>query len=60
MSCCGVDFQSILLHIRYNFQHFEPIEYDNGELRFFHDFEPNDPKVTINLDEVPLISYSIV
>jgi hypothetical protein len=42
MSCCGVDFQSILLHIGYNPRHFEPIEYDNGEPRFFHDFEPND------------------
>jgi len=60
MFCCGVDFQSILLRIGYNSQHFEPIEYDNGELRFFHDFEPNDLKVTVNLDEFPLISDSIV
>jgi hypothetical protein len=44
MFCCGVDFQSILLHIGYNSQQFEPIEYDNGELKFFHDFEPNDYK----------------
>ncbi len=60
MSCFGVDFQSILLHIGYNSPHFEPIKYDNRERRFFHDFEPNDLEVTINLDEFPLISYSIV
>ncbi len=29
-------------------------------LRFFHAFEPNDPKVTINLDEFPLILESTV
>ncbi len=39
-------FQSIPLHIIYNFQHFESIKYDNGVPRFFHAFEPNDPKVT--------------
>jgi hypothetical protein len=39
MSCFGVDFQSILLHIGYNSWHFEPIEYDNGEPKFFHDFD---------------------
>jgi hypothetical protein len=27
MSRCGIDFQSILLYIVYNFQHFEVIEY---------------------------------
>jgi len=26
---CGMDFQSILLHITSNVQHFEPIEYVN-------------------------------
>jgi hypothetical protein len=26
MSQCGMDFQSIPLHITYNFQHVEPIE----------------------------------
>jgi hypothetical protein len=46
MFWCGVGFQSIPLHIVYNFQHFESIEYDNGVPRFFHAFEPNDPKVT--------------
>jgi hypothetical protein len=30
MSQCGMDFQSIPLHIAYNFQHFEPIQYVNG------------------------------
>jgi hypothetical protein len=56
MSRCGIDFQSIPLLITYNSQHFELIEYENGVLRFLHAFEPNDPKVTTNLDEFPLIS----
>jgi len=30
MSQCGMDFQSIPLHIAYNSQHFEPIQYVNG------------------------------
>ncbi len=60
MFWCGVNFQSIPLHITYNFHHFELIDYDNGVLRFFHAFEPNDPKMTINLDEFPLILESIV
>ncbi len=55
-----MDFQSIPLHIAYSSQHYEPIEYDNGVLKKFHAFEPNDPKVTINLDEFPLILESIV
>ncbi len=56
MSQHGVDFQFIPLHITYNFPHFEPIEYDNGVHRFFHAFEPRDPKMTINLDEFPLLT----
>jgi hypothetical protein len=31
---CGMDFQSIPLHIAYNFQHFKPIEYVNGLFLF--------------------------
>ncbi len=27
---CGMDFQSIPLHIIYSFEHFEPIQYVNG------------------------------
>ncbi len=54
-----MDFPSIPLLIAYNSQHFEPIEY-NCVPRFFHTFEPNDPKVMINLDEFPLILESIV
>jgi hypothetical protein len=55
MSRCGMDYQSIPLHITYNFQHFELIDYDNGVSRFFCAFEPNDPKMTTNLDKFPLI-----
>jgi hypothetical protein len=29
---CGMDFQSILLHITYNSQHFEPIQYVKGSI----------------------------
>jgi hypothetical protein len=41
-----MDFQSI--HIAYNFQHFEPIQYGNGLFRSLPTFQVNDPKVTIN------------
>ncbi len=30
ISQCGIDFQFIPLHIIYNSQHFEPIQYVNG------------------------------
>jgi hypothetical protein len=46
-----MDFQSI--HITYNFQHFEPIQYGNGLSRSLPTFQVNDPKVTINLNEFP-------
>jgi hypothetical protein len=48
-----MDFQSIPLHIVYNFQHFEPIEYVNGPSLFSSIFEGNDPKVHIDLDDFP-------
>ncbi len=46
-----MDFQSI--HITYNFQHFEPIQYGNGLSRCLLTFQVNDPKVTINLNDFP-------
>jgi len=55
-----VNFQLILLHTSYIFQHFEPIKYDNGVLGFLYAFETNDPKMTINLDEFSLISKSMM
>jgi hypothetical protein len=51
-----MDFQSIPLHITYNSQHFEPIQYVNG---LFWSL-PIDSKVTINLDGFSFISESVV
>ncbi len=50
---CGMDFQSIPLHIAYNFQHFEPIQYVNGISRSSPTFQINDSKVNIDLDDFP-------
>jgi hypothetical protein len=40
-----MDFQSIALHMIYNFQHFELIEYVNGLFWSLLIFQANDPKV---------------
>jgi hypothetical protein len=39
ISQCEMDFQTILLYIAYNSQHFEPIEYAIGMARFSLTFE---------------------
>jgi hypothetical protein len=49
----GMDFQFIPLHIVYNFQHFEPIEYVNGLSHSSLIFQANDPKLHIDLDDFP-------
>ncbi len=49
----AMDFQSIPLHIAYNSQHFEPIEYVNGLSQSSPIFQANDPKVHIDLDDFP-------
>jgi hypothetical protein len=51
MSQCGMDFQSICLHIVYNSQHFEPIQYVNGLSRSLPIFQVNNPKVSIDLND---------
>jgi hypothetical protein len=48
MSQCGMDFQSIPLHIGYNSQHFELIQYVNGLFSSLPTFHINDPKITID------------
>jgi len=48
-----MDFQSIPLHITYNSQHFEPIQYVNGIYKFLRTFQVNDFKITIDLDDFP-------
>jgi hypothetical protein len=58
MSWCCMDFQSI--HITYNFQHFEPIQYGNGLSRSLPTFQVNDPKVTINLNDFSSFSKLVV
>ncbi len=50
---CGMDFQSIPLHITFSFQHFEPLQYVNGLSRSLLTFQVNNSKVTINLDDFP-------
>jgi hypothetical protein len=45
MSQFRMDFQSIPLHIIYNFQHFEPIQYVNGLLDFCLHFKLIIPKL---------------
>jgi len=60
MSWCGMNFQFISLHITYNFQDFEPIQYVNGLFRCLHTFQVNDFKVTIDLYEFPFLLKSMV
>jgi hypothetical protein len=55
-----MDFQSIPLHIAYNSQHFEPIQYGNGLFRSLPSFHVNDSKATINLDDFPSFSELVV
>jgi hypothetical protein len=56
MSQCEMNFQSIPLHIVYNFQHFELIEYVNCLFWSSPIFQTNDPKVHIGLDDFPSFS----
>jgi hypothetical protein len=60
MSQCRMDFQFIPLHIMYNFQHFELIQYVNGLSRSLPTFQVNDPKITIDLNGFPSLSKSVV
>jgi hypothetical protein len=55
MSQCGMDFQSIPLHITYSFQHFKLIQYVNSLFRSLPTFQINDPKVTIDLNDFQLL-----
>jgi len=57
---CGMDFQSIPLHITYSSQHFEPILYVNGLSRSSLTFQINDPKVTIDSNDFPSLLKSMV
>ncbi len=46
-----MDFQSIPLHISYNSQHFEQIEYVNSLPQSSPIFQVNDPRVHIDFDD---------
>jgi hypothetical protein len=45
MSQCGMDFQSIPLHITYNFQQFEPIQYANGLYIYIYAYSSSTTKI---------------
>jgi len=60
MSQCGMNFQSIPLHITYSFQHFELIQYVNSLFRSLFAFQINDPKITIDLNDFPSFPKSMV
>jgi hypothetical protein len=55
-----MDFQSIPLHIAYRYQHFEPIQYVNGLSNFLPTLQVNDSKITIDLDDFPSLSKSMM
>jgi hypothetical protein len=55
-----MDFQSITLHIAYRYQHFEPIQYVNGLSNFLSTLQVNDSKITIDLDDFPSFSKSMM
>jgi hypothetical protein len=55
-----MDFQSIPLHITYNSQHFEPIQYVNDIYKFLPTFQANDFKVAIDLNDFPTFSESMM
>jgi hypothetical protein len=55
-----MDFQSIPLHIVYNFQHFEPMQYVNGLFRSSPIFQVHDSKVSIDLDDFPSLSKLVM
>jgi hypothetical protein len=60
MSQCAMNFQSIPLHIMYSSQHFELIQYVNSLSRSLLAFQINDPKNTIDLNDFPSFSKSMV
>jgi hypothetical protein len=55
-----MNFQSIPLHITYNFQHFEPIQYVNGLSKYLPTFQVNGFKVTVDLNDFPSLSELVM
>ncbi len=60
MSWCDMDFQSISLHITYNFQHFELIQHVNGLSRSLPTFQVNDSKVTMDWNDFSSLSRLVM
>jgi hypothetical protein len=57
---CGMEFQFISLHIVYNFQHSEPIEYFNDLFRSLPTFQINNCKVHIDLDDFSISFKNLI
>jgi hypothetical protein len=55
-----MNFESIPLHIVYNSQHFEPIQYVNGLSRSLPTFQVNHSKVIIDLNDFPFFLELVV
>jgi hypothetical protein len=55
-----LDVAWIFNFIAYSLQHFEPIQYVNSLFRSLPTFQVNDSKVTIDLDDFPSFSKSMM
>jgi hypothetical protein len=55
MHKCGLDYQTNTLHITYSNQHFEPIEYTCDVKNIQLQFETQNSKSFINLDNYPML-----
>jgi hypothetical protein len=55
MHKCGLDYQTNTLHITYSNQHFEPIEYTCDVKNIQLQFETQNSKLFINLDNYPML-----
>jgi hypothetical protein len=55
MCKCGLDYQIDPLHIAYNNQHFEPIEYTCDVRNTQFQFETKNSKSFIKLDDYPML-----
>jgi hypothetical protein len=56
MCKCGLNYQIDILHIVYSNQHFEPIEYTFDVKNTQFQFETQNSKLFINLDDYPMLS----
>ncbi len=59
MCMCGLDYQTNTLHIAYINQKFEPIEYTRAITSIQLQFETQNSKSFINLNDNPMLSKLI-